>query len=575
MRFFLKKLLILSFLGKSTVIFLTIGFIASLCLGFIELMIALFIQVLLVSLGLIESGNIKFSGFEFSSVSIQNALVFLCVIGFCRFFFQMLSSQSASYASEKFGSRLRTIAIHDFLFSVTSKNQNASDIFFRFTEIIPKTGGMVSSVILLLSTLLQCISIFYIMLFSAWKEALLSLIGIFFIGLLALKMSKQVKKVTLLVPRESMNLSLRIEKASRNLLFFGIMRTKKIEFKKLSENVLNLSNYVLRTTLITTFISSFTPFMGIILVVLIISFSKLYWQNSSLVLISFLYLLIRFVQNLSSLSSQYGLIQSYLPQFKISYKYFSDYPINRDINYYTSFLKFKGTSSAIEIPDIKSDSKDISYINNSSSPKIEINNLYYSYNKNDNVINNLSLLLEPGKQLGIIGVSGAGKSTLLLLIIGILKPEKGEILIDNIPPEKYFDNLNNRIGYVGAEPYLIKGSLRDNLVYGLKKEVSDDEIYQALDKASMTSFIQKVGLNYEINEDQSGLSAGQKQRLCIARAVLNKPKLLVLDEASANLDEVTEEEIAFSILKLKEKCTIVVVSHRPGMLKYVDKVLTL
>ena len=177
MRFFLKKLLILSFLGKSTVIFLTIGFIASLCLGFIELMIALFIQVLLVSLGLIESGNIKFSGFEFSSVSIQNALVFLCVIGFCRFFFQMLSSQSASYASEKFGSRLRTIAIHDFLFSVTSKNQNASDIFFRFTEIIPKTGGMVSSVILLLSTLLQCISIFYIMLFSAWKEALLSLIA--------------------------------------------------------------------------------------------------------------------------------------------------------------------------------------------------------------------------------------------------------------------------------------------------------------------------------------------------------------------------------------------------------------
>jgi ATP-binding cassette subfamily C protein len=93
--------------------------------------------------------------------------------------------------------------------------------------------------------------------------------------------------------------------------------------------------------------------------------------------------------------------------------------------------------------------------------------------------------------------------------------------------------------------------------------------------ASLTQFIDKYSLDYIISEDHSGISAGQKQRICLARAVLNKPHLLVLDEASANLDEKTELEIAHSIEKMKGKTTIIIVSHRHGILKPVDKTINL
>jgi ABC-type multidrug transport system fused ATPase/permease subunit len=128
---------------------------------------------------------------------------------------------------------------------------------------------------------------------------------------------------------------------------------------------------------------------------------------------------------------------------------------------------------------------------------------------------------------------------------------------------------------VGPDPFLIKGSIKENLCYGISFDVSEEEIYNALDSVALKDFIALKGLDYQIAEDQSGLSSGQKQRVCLARAILNKPQLLVLDEATANLDDATEQEIAKVLFNLKNKCTIVIVSHRPGILKWADKIITL
>ena len=162
-----------------------------------------------------------------------------------------------------------------------------------------------------------------------------------------------------------------------------------------------------------------------------------------------------------------------------------------------------------------------------------------------------------------------------MMILGILRPVNGSISIDGALPEHYFGQNRIQVGYVGPEPYLIRGTLRENLTYGIKFAVSDAEIQSALELASLGPLIAKVGLEYEIFEDQSGLSAGQKQRLCLARAILNKPHVLVLDEASANLDHVTEDEITHSIARLKGKTTTIIVSHRMGLLKFSDEILRL
>jgi ATP-binding cassette subfamily B protein AbcA/BmrA len=190
-------------------------------------------------------------------------------------------------------------------------------------------------------------------------------------------------------------------------------------------------------------------------------------------------------------------------------------------------------------------------------------------------LNQLNFDISAGEHIGIIGPSGAGKSTILMLILGILKPTQGKISISEQDPEIYFNTPFSKVGYVGPEPFLIKGSIRSNLLYGIKFNVTDEDIWNALKMASLSDYIKSISLDYEIPEDQSGLSAGQKQRLCLARAFLNRPQLLVLDEATANLDDKTESEVALAVSLLKGKCTTVIVSHRPGILTYVDKTINL
>ena len=152
----------------------------------------------------------------------------------------------------------------------------------------------------------------------------------------------------------------------------------------------------------------------------------------------------------------------------------------------------------------------------------------------------------------------------------------GSVKISGVPAEEFLNQHSERIGFVSAEPLLIEGSIKDNIRYGLKFEPTDQEYEQVLQAASMTEFIKELpdGLEHKINESGAGLSAGQKQRLGLARALIRKPVLLILDEISANLDVATEKEIAESILRYKNT-TVIIVSHRPEALKHVDRVIDL
>ncbi len=196
-------------------------------------------------------------------------------------------------------------------------------------------------------------------------------------------------------------------------------------------------------------------------------------------------------------------------------------------------------------------------------------------------LSSLSLNIAPGETLVVLGPSGAGKSTFLGLLLGTLKPTLGSIETVHAggrrePLDAARPSLFPAIGYVGPESFLVEGTVRRNLTYGLSGDASPAALDEALTLAEC-GFVKDLpkGLDHLLTEQGQGLSAGQKQRLSLARALLRQPKILILDEATSNLDFATETRLVETLSRLKHKMTIVAVTHRPTMLDIADKKLEL
>jgi ATP-binding cassette, subfamily B, bacterial PglK len=188
-------------------------------------------------------------------------------------------------------------------------------------------------------------------------------------------------------------------------------------------------------------------------------------------------------------------------------------------------------------------------------------------------IDDVSLKIPQGHWVGLIGSTGAGKTTLVDLILGLLAPSSGRILVDG---RNLHDNLagwQRNIGYVPQTVYLIDDSVRRNVAFGAPPaEIDDERVWQALRAAQVDHVVRSLPgeLDAIVGESGDRLSGGERQRLGIARALYRDPGVLVIDEATANLDPGTEAAIVEAIGKLKGKKTIIVISHRPAFVKGCD-----
>lgn len=190
------------------------------------------------------------------------------------------------------------------------------------------------------------------------------------------------------------------------------------------------------------------------------------------------------------------------------------------------------------------------------------------------VLQNVSLRIPAKKITAIVGPSGAGKTSLVDAIIGLIRPDRGEILIDDVP----LRDLDVRawrwqVGYVPQELLLLHESVLTNVTMG-DRTLTEAEVEAALRAANAWEFITALpeGLHTTVGERGSRFSGGQRQRIAIARALVHKPQLLILDEATAALDDDSEAAICTSVQKLRGAMTIVVISHRPGLLRIADVV---
>lgn len=206
---------------------------------------------------------------------------------------------------------------------------------------------------------------------------------------------------------------------------------------------------------------------------------------------------------------------------------------------------------------------------------IQLKNISFSYD-NDNVLENLDLLIEIGNSIGFIGKSGEGKSTLIDLISGIITPSNGTISIDSYDYEVMPEFMKNHIGYISQNVFLFDASIAQNITMNSTKynSTQEKEIINSIKLADLDEMIDKLpsGINTMVGENGINLSGGQRQRIAIARALYKKSKILILDEATSNLDRLTENKIMKSIYKLKGKLTLLIISHRLSLLDNCDAI---
>lgn len=214
---------------------------------------------------------------------------------------------------------------------------------------------------------------------------------------------------------------------------------------------------------------------------------------------------------------------------------------------------------------------------NTCKGKVEFKNVCFSYSKDTPLIQNFSLNVKPGQQVAIVGPTGCGKTTLINLLMGFYDVDKGEISVDgtNILDIKRND-LRKMFGMVLQDSWLISGTIMENLRFG-NPYATDEEVIEAAKKAHAHSFIRKMPQSYNtlIAENGGNLSAGQKQLLCIARAMVVNPPMLILDEATSSIDTLTEIRVQKAFRKLMEGKTSFVVAHRLSTIKESDIILVM
>ncbi len=209
--------------------------------------------------------------------------------------------------------------------------------------------------------------------------------------------------------------------------------------------------------------------------------------------------------------------------------------------------------------------------------RVEIDHVSFSYHKEHPLIQNFNLKVQPGQRIALVGPTGCGKTTMINLLMRFYDTDEGEIRVDGVPSQKIArDALRSLYGMVLQDTWMFKGSVRDNIAYG-KPDATDEEVVAAAKAAFAHSFIMRLPQGYDtiLSEDGGNISQGQKQLLCIARAMLTKPSILILDEATSSIDTRTEVKIQKAFAEMMKGHTSFVVAHRLSTIREADCILVM
>jgi ATP-binding cassette subfamily B protein len=226
---------------------------------------------------------------------------------------------------------------------------------------------------------------------------------------------------------------------------------------------------------------------------------------------------------------------------------------------------------------VEKNSDNISVLTDKATPKIKFDDVAFTYGDGDDELTNISFEIGRGQTVGIIGGTGSGKSTLINLIPRFYDVKDGSISVDGADVREYpFLQLREQIGIVPQQSVLFKGSIKDNMKWQ-NKNATDDDIIKALKIAQAYDFVSKLPNGIESHVEQGGknFSGGQRQRLCIARAIVGQPKILILDDSFSALDFATDAKLRKALAENTTDMTVIIVTQRCSTIKDCDLILVL
>ncbi len=465
--------------------------------------------------------------------------------------------------------RLRTKICNDMFYYYIKSNyefhiaRNSADLVRNITSEVGKSVNCILSIILITKEFLIAFTIFLMLLIV---DAKISFLIFFLLGLFSIVFyfaSRRGTKYRGKIIQEYWGKQIKtLNHGLGSIKETKILNKENFIFNIFKENTLVIERYNFIQRFIVTLPRLFLELMAILVIVIVsISFilSDRSFENFLPLLVLITACAVRMIPSFNTISSSIATMRHFMPSVDL---------VAEELTKVKNFSYHKKIDKSTNI-------NTRFYFNKS----LEIKNIIYAYpGTSKKILDKVSFKISYKEIVGIVGASGAGKSTLIDLISGLLKPNSGEIIVDDVNIEKNLFNWQKQIGYVPQDIYLLDDTIKANIAFGVdEKDINEEDYIKALKLAQLQSFINSLPEkdNTMVGDRGIRLSGGQRQRIGIARSLYFKPKVLIFDEPTSALDKENEQKIIDEVYNLSNDITVIIISHKISVLKKCNRILSL
>jgi len=538
---------------------MTLGLAATLTKAAIETLLVVVLILLAHALGILDRTRLpSWLPHRFLDWETPLVLGILAAMGLMRATVQVIAGCSQHAMLEWVRARIQRVQGYRMLLLPGHAAVALSEAHLMMGDHLDKASTWVFYAAQLASTCVMCASFLFGMVWLAWKETLLAVGCLMPLGALVWGLNRAILGQAAHIPRHRATLERALVRISRNRVLIRVMHLQDLEHRHFTSAVLAYFHFSCRTFFLRDAAAAMPALLGVFIIILIVGGNAAFMKTPAIVLMSFIYLFAGFCRQLATAVD----LLTGMKQVQGPFDRAANLVLTMEENHLTRALEQDPSPPPLVL------SPPLHQRAPSAPPAITLRGVTFRWpGARRALFENLDLSIPAGGRFAIVGPNGSGKTTLLHLILGIEDPQAGEILLDGIPAHDYAARCGP-VSYVGTENLLIHGTLRSNLLYGVESRQEDAALMKVLEQVGLSEWVGTLeeGLDHPIGENEEGLSSGQKQRLSLARALLRRPSLLVLDEASASIDTQAELDLVSLLDAISPTCTMLIVSHKPGIL---------